>query len=80
MALVALVMPPDVAPIVTVPCATACAKPPATVATAVLLEVQLAVVVISKIPLQVVAFAANCQVLGVPETEILALVGSIAID
>lgn len=79
-ALVLLVMPPEVALIVTVPCACAVARPPATVATCVLLEFQLALEVMSNTPLHVVAFAVNCQLLGVPVTEIVALVGSIAID
>lgn len=65
---------------VTVPGATAVAKPPATVANAVLLETQDATVVTSTVPLHVVAWAENCFVLGVPDTEMLALVGDIEID
>ena len=78
-ALILLVIPPDVALITAVPCATAVANPPATVATAVLLELQLELLVTSTTPLHVVAFAANVVVL-VPETEMVALVGEIAID
>ena len=78
-ALVVLVMPPDVALITAVPCATAVASPLATVAVAVLLELQVELVVTSITPLHVVAFAANCWVL-VPPTEIVAVVGEIAID
>jgi hypothetical protein len=79
-ALVVLVIPPDVALITVMPCVTAVASPPATVATAVLLEFQLELVVTSTTPLHVVAFAANSWVLFVPPTEMLALVGAIAID
>lgn len=56
-ALVVLVTPPDEALITVVPCATAVATPPATVATLVLLELQVALVVILITPLHVVAFA-----------------------
>jgi hypothetical protein len=79
-ALVLLVIPPDEALITVVPCATAVAKPPATVAIAVLLELQVALVVMSTTPLHVVAFALNGWVLFVPPTEMDALVGAIAID
>jgi hypothetical protein len=79
-ALVVLVMPPDVALITAVPCVTAVATPPATVATAVLLEFQLELVVTSTTPLHVVASAANVWVFGVPETKMVAVVGEIAID
>jgi len=78
-ALMLLVTPPDVALITVVPTATAVATPSATVATAGLLELQLELVATSTIPLHVVAFAANAEVLA-PETETLALVGEIAID
>jgi len=79
-ALVVLVTPPDVALITVVPCATAVATPPATVATLGLLELQLELLVTTTTPLHVVAFAANVWVLGDPETEMVALVGEIAID
>jgi len=79
-ALVVLVIPPDVALITVVPCATAVATPPVTVATAVLLENQLELLVTTTTPLHVVAFAANVWVFGDPDTEMVALVGAIAID
>jgi hypothetical protein len=63
-ALVVLVIPPDVALITVVPCATAVATPPVTVAAAVLLEFQLELLVTSITPLHVVAFAANVWVFG----------------
>lgn len=78
-AFVLLVIPPEVALMIAVPCATAVANPPATVATCVLLEFQLELSVISNTPLHVVAFAVKGKVL-VPETEMVALVGDIAID
>lgn len=63
-----------------VPGATAVAKPPAIVATDVLLEAQVATEVISTTPLQVVAFAVYCSVLVAVEAEMVALVGVTAID
>ena len=71
---------PDCAVIAVVPTATAVAVPPAIVATDVLLETQLATLVMFTTPLQVVAFAAYCSVLLLVETEMLALAGVTAID
>lgn len=66
--------------IVAVPAATAVTNPEFTVATAVLLEVHVAIVVMGTIPLHVVAFASNCCVLGLLEALRVALVGLSAID
>jgi hypothetical protein len=72
---------PDCAVMAVVPAATAVAKPPpAIVAADVLLESQLATLVISTTPLQVVAFASYCCVLVPVVAEILAVVGVTAID
>lgn len=71
---------PDCAVIAVVPSATALARPPAIVATDVLLETQLATEEISITPLQVVAFAVYCSLLLAIEAEMVALVGVTAID
>jgi hypothetical protein len=71
---------PDVAVIFTVPTATAVATPPATVATDVLLEVQVAAFVISVEPLHVCAVAVKFWVCGVPPTEMLAFEGSTVME
>lgn len=73
-------MLPEVAVMLTVPTATAVATPPATVATEVLLEAQEATSVIGTGPLHVLAVAVKVAVLGVPETEMLALEGLTVID
>lgn len=76
-----LVTPPDEAVIVVVPGATAVAKPPpAIVAAAVLLDSHDATEVIGTEPVHVFAVAVNCWVVGVEDTEMVALVGVTEID
>jgi hypothetical protein len=76
-----LMIVPDCAVMAVVPTATAVAVPPAIVATDGLLEPQLATLVMSVIPLQVVAFASKTWVLLAVETEMTGgLVGVTAID